>query len=95
MKGLIALLFVAFAALAAGGAWFYFNGASDAPTEPSGTTAQADSTQGGTVEQVIEKIIPKGPPAPEIVSSVWLNSPALSTQDLRGHVVVVEFWTFG
>ncbi len=25
----------------------------------------------------------------------WLNSPALSTRDLRGKVVLVDFWTFG
>lgn len=25
----------------------------------------------------------------------WLNSPALSAQDLRGKVVLVDFWTFG
>ncbi len=44
--------------------------------------------------QVIQKLV-TGPPAPDIVSSVWLNSPPLSTQDLRGKVVIVEFWTHG
>jgi len=33
--------------------------------------------------------------APEIVSETWLNSPTLSSSELRGKVVVIEFWTFG
>jgi hypothetical protein len=38
---------------------------------------------------------PRGPNAPEIVSDTWLNSTLRSSADLRGKVVVVEFWTFG
>ncbi|MBI5302165.1 MAG: hypothetical protein HY868_08515 [Chloroflexi bacterium] len=38
---------------------------------------------------------PRGPLAPEIASNTWLNSAPLAPNDLRGHVVVVEFWTFG
>ena len=34
-------------------------------------------------------------PAPEIVSSTWINSEPLKMEDLRGKVVMVEFWTFG
>ncbi len=34
-------------------------------------------------------------PAPAIASEVWLNSEPLSAEDLRGKVVLVEFWTFG
>jgi DNA-binding beta-propeller fold protein YncE len=34
-------------------------------------------------------------PAPELHNQVWLNSEALSLEDLRGQVVLVEFWTFG
>jgi len=36
-----------------------------------------------------------GVAAPEIVSPVWLNSPPLRLADLKGKVVMVEFWTFG
>jgi thiol-disulfide isomerase/thioredoxin len=32
--------------------------------------------------------------ASEISSLVWLNSKPLTSKDLRGKVVVVEFWTF-
>jgi len=33
--------------------------------------------------------------APEILSSTWINSKPLKMEDLRGKVVMVEFWTFG
>lgn len=35
------------------------------------------------------------PLAPEIKSDVWINSPPLAAKDLRGRVVMVEFWTHG
>ena len=36
-----------------------------------------------------------GMPAPEIASQTWLNSTPKRLADLRGNVVLVEFWTFG
>lgn len=33
--------------------------------------------------------------APEITSELWLNSRPLRPVDLKGKVVMVEFWTFG
>lgn len=36
-----------------------------------------------------------GQQAPEIISPVWINSDPQSLRDLRGKVVLVEFWTFG
>jgi thiol-disulfide isomerase/thioredoxin len=34
-------------------------------------------------------------PAPEIISPTWINSGPFKMEDLRGKVVMVEFWTFG
>ncbi len=36
-----------------------------------------------------------GIPAPDIPNEVWLNSKPQQLKDLRGKVVMVEFWTFG
>ena len=36
-----------------------------------------------------------GTKAPEIASQTWLNSDPIHLSDLKGKVVMVEFWTFG
>lgn len=36
-----------------------------------------------------------GKHAPEISNEVWINSPPLRIADLRGKVVLMEFWTYG
>jgi hypothetical protein len=36
-----------------------------------------------------------GQAAPEITGGPWINSEALSLRQLRGRVVLVEFWTYG
>jgi len=100
MKQTLAVGLVFIAIIAALGAWHAINEASetaqsDALSEPNALAATADSNPGANMEQVIQKIMPKGPLAPEIASNTWLNSAPLATQELRGHVVVVEFWTHG
>jgi thiol-disulfide isomerase/thioredoxin len=37
----------------------------------------------------------KATAAPEFAKGVWINSDPLTLEKLRGHVVLVEFWTFG
>ena len=41
------------------------------------------------------RALPVGVPAPGIRASGWLNSDPLDAADLRGKVVLYEFWTFG
>ena len=36
-----------------------------------------------------------GRAAPELASTTWINSDPLKLQDLRGKVVLLEFWTYG
>jgi len=36
-----------------------------------------------------------GDAAPEISGERWINSQPLTIRDLRGKVVLVEFWTYG
>lgn len=38
---------------------------------------------------------PEAATAPALASGEWINSEPLKLQDLRGHVVLIEFWTFG
>jgi thiol-disulfide isomerase/thioredoxin len=38
--------------------------------------------------------LPRGPIAPSVMSDTWLNSEPLSPAELRGQVVLVDFWTF-
>lgn len=51
---------------------------------------------GPTAEQLelLAKLRPQGE-APELLNKVWLNSEPLKLADLRGNVVLVEFWTYG
>jgi hypothetical protein len=34
-------------------------------------------------------------PAPDFPNTTWINSAPLRLQDLRGKVVLLEFWTYG
>ncbi len=36
-----------------------------------------------------------GSPAPEITGGPWINSKPLTLNELKGRVVLIEFWTYG
>ena len=36
-----------------------------------------------------------GKQAPEFTNDTWINSEPLRLNDLRGKVVLIEFWTYG
>ncbi|MFQ5962203.1 MAG: hypothetical protein ACE5MG_12485 [Candidatus Methylomirabilales bacterium] len=36
-----------------------------------------------------------GQRAPELTNQVWINSAPLRLADLRGKVILLEFWTYG
>jgi len=48
---------------------------------PFGSSAEYESSQSAA--------------APELAPGEWINSKPLALNDLRGRVVVIEFWTFG
>ncbi len=40
-------------------------------------------------------LLPKGPKAPELIpGGVWINSEPLTLEELKGKVVIVDFWTY-
>lgn len=48
---------------------------------PFGSSAEYKSSESAT--------------APDLAAGEWINSEPLKLQDLRGRVVLIEFWTFG
>lgn len=86
MKTVGIILFVLILALAAMSVWQRGRELiADAPMTPVSNSAARAASQSP----------PRGPVAPDIISDTWFNSPELAPADLRGKVIVVEFWTFG
>ena len=46
------------------------------------------------VQQILDSLGNQGP-APELTNDVWINSEPRKLADLRGKVVMIEFWTYG
>jgi hypothetical protein len=68
-------------------------------TEPlvaSDESVSEDEDKGPSEEQLrlLASLESQGT-APELLNEAWLNSEPLKLADLRGKVVLVEFWTFG
>ena len=59
----------------------YATGLSGLLLSPFGRSAEYESSESAT--------------APELFAGDWINSEPLSLKDLRGRVVLIEFWTFG
>ena len=96
MKAVIAIALILISAVFGLGALtLAFNASQfDAPTNAS-AVAQSEEPM-STAKEIVQAFVkPKGALAPDITSATWLNSPVLAAADLRGRVVVVEFWTHG
>jgi hypothetical protein len=67
-----------------------------APVTTSDATVSVDEDKGPSEEQLrlLASLESQGT-APELLNAAWLNSEPLKLADLRGKVVLVEFWTFG
>lgn len=65
-----------------------------ANSAPVPTIAVDSSTSTPEQSALLAKLRPQGE-APELRNEVWLNSEPLKLADLRGQVVIVEFWTYG
>lgn len=73
-------------------------GASDGAQGQTSTVEESGGAlvPGPTAEQLelLAKLRSQGE-APELLNEIWLNSEPLKLADLRGNVVLVEFWTYG
>ncbi len=58
----------------------------------SGLVLTAAGTVRGTLAQ---RTVQAGQPAPEVSAGAWINSAPLAMAQLRGRVVLVDFWTAG
>ena len=53
-------------------------------------------TAAGKVRRALgQRTVQLGQPAPEVTAGVWVNSGPLAMTQLRGRVVLVDFWTAG
>lgn len=67
-----------------------------APAAEGATSASTpDAPDAPAQETSVPTPLPDGPLAPDLTHDTWLNSEPLSSADLRGKVVLVDFWTFG
>jgi len=65
--------------------------------QPAITHGLAVATDAYLANLEVDTLIPadKATAAPDFAKGAWINSDPLMLEKLHGHVVVVEFWTFG
>ena len=61
----------------------------------AGQAAALDQPAANLQEATVLSASPSEPLAPEIQNETWLNSRRLTAADLKGKVVLIDFWTFG
>ncbi len=76
-----------------GAVWLSWGEWKHSPPEAGQSTARKSEAPSQEANR-LELDLPRGPLAPAINSETWLNSAPLSPDELRGHVVLVDFWTF-
>jgi cytochrome c biogenesis protein CcdA/thiol-disulfide isomerase/thioredoxin len=65
------------------------------PAKPAAPTMSADSTIMAAATEPQQPVLPIEGDLPPLAGAVaWLNSPPLTAQGLKGHVVLVDFWTY-
>ncbi len=57
------------------------------------------ASTGGVEQSLLDRFQPKKENAPAVMpdlpaGAVWLNSPPLTRAELKGHVVLIDFWTY-
>ena len=68
----------------------------DSLATPVAEKQQVDEVGSAPTAAVATAVLPILAPAPAWNNDVWINSEApLPLEDLRGKVVLLEFWTFG
>jgi thiol-disulfide isomerase/thioredoxin len=69
-----------------------------ADSTPSSATARAIGDDGGMITKITPALVKVDKSqfklAKEISSPTWINSEKINWSDLRGKVIVVDFWTF-
>ncbi|MFM0598019.1 cytochrome c biogenesis protein DipZ [Paraburkholderia dilworthii] len=75
------------------------NADADAQDNAPTTTANAADANGGMMRAVVTPSVATALPVEGVLPPLngavqWLNSPPLTAQDLRGKVVLIDFWTY-
>ena len=65
------------------------------PASAPGTNEEATEAGASELRRDVLIAAARAPRAPALESGTWINSEPLTLEAQRGHVVVVDFWTFG